>query len=317
MWEISLPTFQYPNNMIKKYIIFFVGICLFVPQPVFADCRGCCSGPGGIVCVNGVTRCAGGSPLSQGCLNKNCNVCPTASETITAPSTDNDYISIASFNIQVFGRYKFSKPKVMEILALPISQFDIVAVKEIRDKTGSAIKALEVAVDNLGTDYSFVIGPRLGRTSSKEQYALMYKTSLFQIVGSYTYADGRDAFHQETHIIHLSVVGKSFDFVIIIIHTDPDEATQETNSLPIVITNAQNHFNEKDVILLGDLNADGDYYDEKNNTLPLRDSAYTWLIANDVDTNVSASSRKVDRIFITASTREDYILNTAKTFRFE
>ena len=59
----------------------------------------------------------------------------------------------------------------MEILAETIAQYDLIAIQEIRDKTGTAVKSLEVAVDGLGTDYEFIIGPRLGRTSSKEQYA--------------------------------------------------------------------------------------------------------------------------------------------------
>ena len=50
----------------------------------------------------------------------------------------------------------------MDTIVKIISQFDIVAIQEIRDK--------------FGTDYNYVIGPRLGRTSSsKEQYAYMYR----------------------------------------------------------------------------------------------------------------------------------------------
>ena len=44
------------------------------------------------------------------------------------------------FNIQVFGPSKASKPEVMEVLASIISQFDIVAIQEIRDKSGKVIK---------------------------------------------------------------------------------------------------------------------------------------------------------------------------------
>ncbi len=42
-----------------------------------------------------------------------------------SPSTDNATISIAAFNIQVFGKTKAGKPEVMEILARTISEFDI------------------------------------------------------------------------------------------------------------------------------------------------------------------------------------------------
>ena len=86
---------------------------------------------------------------------------------LTAYSTN--FIKIASFNIQVFGKSKANKPEVMSILASIISNFDIVAIQEIRDKSGTAIKKLENAVDAKGINYEYVIGPRLGRTSSKEQ----------------------------------------------------------------------------------------------------------------------------------------------------
>ncbi len=111
-------------------------ISLFIiltASSAYADCRGCCNGHGGIVCADGTTRCVDGTPLSDKCRDKDCSVCeePTASA---------DTIKIASFNIQVFGRSKASKPEVMEVLSRIISQFDVVAIQEIRDKTGKAIK---------------------------------------------------------------------------------------------------------------------------------------------------------------------------------
>lgn len=54
-----------------------------------ADCRGCCSSHGGIVCVDGVTRCKDGSPLSEKCESKGCDKCgnPTApSASSTGPA---------------------------------------------------------------------------------------------------------------------------------------------------------------------------------------------------------------------------------------
>ena len=287
----------------KKYALapVILLITLLFVHSTYADCRGCCSRRGGLVCINGVTRCADDSALSQKCLQKGCDVCQEA-ETPTTPtsSTDSNTITIASFNIQVFGRTKASKIEVMEILAETIAQYDLVAIQEIRDKTGTAVKSLEVAVDNLGTDYEFIIGPRLGRTSSKEQYAFFYKTKVIEVKGSYTYSDDNDNFHREPLIAHFKVIDKPFDFTVINIHTDPDEATEEINELPIVISDARSHFSEPDVILLGDLNADGSYYNEDDNNLPLRDSAYTWLVINSMDTTVAASSNTYDRIIITS-----------------
>ncbi len=40
-----------------------------------ADCRGCCSRHGGVVCADGVTQCKDGSPLSAKCKAKSCSKC--------------------------------------------------------------------------------------------------------------------------------------------------------------------------------------------------------------------------------------------------
>jgi hypothetical protein len=44
-------------------------------QYAMADCTGCCSSHGGVVCVNGVTKCGDGTALSATCTEKGCNAC--------------------------------------------------------------------------------------------------------------------------------------------------------------------------------------------------------------------------------------------------
>jgi len=178
------------KNKMKRSLIISLFIILTASY-AYADCRGCCNSHGGIVCVNGVTQCVDGTQLSDKCRGKGCSVCEEATES-------DDTIKIASFNIQVFGRSKASKPEVMEVLSKIIFQFDIVAIQEIRDKTGKAIKDLEVAVDALGENYDFIIGPRLGRTNSKEQYAYFYRVSTIQPGESIPYQEtSGDVIHRE------------------------------------------------------------------------------------------------------------------------
>ena len=45
----------------------------------YADCRGCCSSHGGVDCIDGVTKCRDGSPLSVKCKSKGCNKCGSVS----------------------------------------------------------------------------------------------------------------------------------------------------------------------------------------------------------------------------------------------
>jgi len=226
-------------------------------------------------------------------------------------------IKIASFNIQVFGKTKASKPEVMDILADIISQFDLVAIQEIRDKSGTAIVKLEQAVDNLGEDYTVIIGPRLGRTSCKEQYAFTYRTDKFNILGSYTYDDHlHDVFHREPFVAHFQAKSGTFDFLVLSIHTDPDMATEEINALPMVISDAIQHFSEHVVIALGDYYSDCSYFDEDTITTVFPASGYMSLIPNSADTTVKGTVCTYDRIIITTQAEEDYDGNCG-VYRFD
>ena len=279
---------------------------IFSPSSTFANCRGCCSNNGGVVCSDGVTRCADGTPLSRICQTKGCDKCDSIPSTVVSTSVSKssvslDTIKVAAFNIQVFGVAKADKPDVMDVLAETVAAFDIVAIQEIRDSSGTAIIELEDAVDALGVDYEVVVGPRLGRTTAKEQYAYIYRTATLYYNESYTYDDSiLDLFHREPLVASFSTATGKFDFVLAVIHTDPDEATKEIGSLPIVIQDAKAHYpGELDVIVLGDFNADCSYFDEDDMSCPLRDDSFTWLITNDMDTNVATTSCTYDRIVIT------------------
>ncbi len=222
-------------------------------------------------------------------------------------STENATISIAAFNIQTFGKTKAGKPEVMEILARTISGFDIVAIQEIRDISDTAIERLEEEVDALGTDYDYIIGPRLGRKRSnyKEQYAYMYRTDTVNPGFWYTFDDiDNNLFHREPFIAGFKAKKGSFDFILIVIHTDPDNATEEINALNEVIKDVKGKFpSERDLIILGDLNSDCDYYSE---SLPNSIPNTTWLIPNSGDTTVKKSFCTYDKIIISDDTREDY-----------
>ena len=59
----------------KKLAIFLITlfiISLFT-STTFADCRGCCSRHGGVVCVDGITKCRDGTLLSPKCQSKGCD----------------------------------------------------------------------------------------------------------------------------------------------------------------------------------------------------------------------------------------------------
>lgn len=210
-------------------------------------------------------------------------------------------VRIASFNIQVFGKAKASKAEVMDVLAKTIARFDIVAIQEIRDASGTAIKALEAKVDALGVDYSTIVGPRLGRTCSKEQYAYMFRTGFVQAGESYTYQEkGPDLIHREPFVGKFRT-SDGFDFVLITAHLDPDAVVQEFAEFPTIIADVRNRFpDQQHILVMGDLNMDCRYYDEDSEN-PLSAPVYVWLIKNEMDTNVAPGNCTYDRLIATPS----------------
>lgn len=127
---------------------------------------------------------------------------------------------------------------------------------------------------------------------------------------------GVDKYQREPFIAYFKAKDGSFDFVVIDIHTEPDDTKSELNDLPNVITDASNHFSERDVILLGDMNADCDYLNEDDQTLTLRNQSYRWLITNDMDSNVADTSCTYDRMIVTSTLDED-LSGISGVFRFD
>lgn len=174
---------------------------------------------------------------------------------------DEHSIAIASFNIQVFGQSKLKKKEVMDVLAKVVRHYDVVAIQEVRSSKQDVLPRFVKLINSDGSRYDFVIGPRLGRTSSKEQYAYVYDTNRisFQAGSEYTVPDPRDQLHRPPFVASFqakaAASGRPFSFTLVNIHTDPDETDQELDALDDAFTYVQNHNrNEDDVILLGDLN---------------------------------------------------------------
>jgi endonuclease/exonuclease/phosphatase family metal-dependent hydrolase len=170
-------------------------------------------------------------------------------------------ITIASFNIQVFGTTKVGDRWVLDRLAATIRAFDVVAIQEIRANDQTLIEQFIQAINSDGSQYSYVIGPRVGRTSSKEQYAFVYNTKRIVCLKeqAYTVSDPSNLLHRPSLVAHFQVLAggqaQPFSFTLINIHTDPDEIDSELNVLADVYKNVRQYeYPEDDVILLGDLN---------------------------------------------------------------
>ena len=226
---------------------------------------------------------------------------------------------IAAFNIQVFGEAKSQKGDVMTVLAKIVREFDVVLIQEIRDASGQTIPNFVERINQIeGPNYSFIISERLGRSTSKEAYAYVYNTEMVALIqgSDYVYSDVNDVFEREPYIASFKI--GNFDFVLVGIHTKPDDAYNEIGNLTLVVSSIQTAKpNEKDIIVMGDFNADGAYFDEDDASNLFKASEYKWLMRNDMDTMVK-TNYTYDRIVVLDATfNHEYNANTAQVFYFD
>ena len=237
-------------------------------------------------------------------------------ETPVVPSEDK--IKVGAFNIQVFGRTKREKTEVMNILAQIVREFDVVLIQEIRDSSETTAPIFLETINSIpGPEYAFIRSERLGRTISKEAYAYFYNTDSVQYLSgsAFVFDDVDDVFEREPYIA--SFVSGEFDFTLIGIHTKPDDAYHEIGNLTIVFDIVMGLGDEKDVIALGDFNADGSYFDEESMDNPLMASEYVWVVGNDFDT-MTKTDWTYDRMVMTDYTFSgEYIADSTGVYYFD
>ncbi len=258
-----------------------------------------------LVCALFVTGCD--LDVGEICAEGNCNGCEEVQGEIT----------IATFNIQVFGPSKAGEANVMDTLASIARQYDILCVQEIKDITGETpLHFLALINEGEGGEYAMLLSERTGIQSddiaSQEQYAYYYNTYTVRAIGDdLLFADSEsDMFQREPHLARFETVPGGFTFVLVNVHTKPDPITtvEEIDALHDVVVWAKTYYNdEDDFIVVGDLNASGDYASpDALDALPIRGSEYNWIVSDDADTNLADSQCAYDRIIMTAHTQEDF-----------
>jgi deoxyribonuclease-1-like protein len=181
----------------------------------------------------------------------------------TPPPRGNDTIRIATFNIRVFGEAKLNDAEAMRTIVAILKNFDLIAIQEVRAVSQDILPQLVALLNADGKlRYDYAIGPRLGRTSSKEQYAFVFDLASIEVDRHqlYTIDDPDRLLHRPPLVGWFRARGpppeQAFTFSLVTIHTDPDEVDVELDVLDDVFFKVRDDGrNEDDVILLGDLNA--------------------------------------------------------------
>ncbi|WP_338097824.1 endonuclease/exonuclease/phosphatase family protein [Methanolapillus ohkumae] len=232
-------------------------------------------------------------------------------------------VNVSAFNIQIFGASKASNAEVMDVLAKTIRNYDIIGVQEIRDASGESLPKL-VQLVNSGTDengtpynYDYVVSSRLGRSSSKEQYAYIYNKDKVYVASepiTYPEPDGADPFEREPYMVTFRSNIGNFDAVFILIHTKPDDAKAEINELNHVVEYAKTiYVGQENYVIMGDFNADGSYFNESGSS-DLKSEKYVWLIGNNM-TTTTKTNNTYDRIVITKSL-EPYVTGNLGVYNY-
>ncbi len=203
-------------------------------------------------------------------------------------------LEIGSFNIQVFGESKVSKPFIRTTILSIISRYDIIFIQEIRDDKNKAIyDLLNELKSSTGRNYHALVSQRLGRGEMKEQYAYFYDADLVNAETSYVYPDNLDEFAREPFIARFSGVG--LNFTLAGIHVAPTAVREELKAMNKVRAETIKRFGDDSLFLMGDFNADCIYYKPKEG-FEYFDVSPALLIGDDEDTTVSPVSCAYDRI---------------------
>jgi len=226
-------------------------------------------------------------------------------------------IKVAAFNIQIFGRTKRSKSEVMEVLVDVAREFDVMLVQEIRDSSGETAPAYLDLINGGDANYAYVESERLGRSTSKESYAYYWDTETVEYIegSAYVYNDTGDVFEREPYVASFRSGG--FDFTLVGIHTKPDDAEHEIGNLTAVVASVlAGAPGEGDVVVMGDFNADGGYFDE-DGASPFKAEGYHWVVENSIDT-MTKTDWTYDRIVLLDGTYlGEYVAGSCTVFYFD
>lgn len=228
---------------------------------------------------------------------------------------------ICAFNAQRLTLAKVAREHVMDTLVRILARCDIMVLQEVVDSTGSAISLLLRELNRFDGSgpYSVLSSPLLGRSTYMEKYVYIYRSHKTQVLDSYVYSDVDDLFAREPFVAQFSLPSKVLPRLVLVpLHTTPKAVGEELNALYDVFLDVSQHWKIKDMILLGDFNADCTSLPKKRlGELMLRTQAgFYWAIADGEDTTVRDTTHcAYDRIVLHGE-RCQSLLHTASTFDF-
>jgi endonuclease/exonuclease/phosphatase family metal-dependent hydrolase len=230
----------------------------------------------------------------------------------------NGPIKVFSFNLRRFDDAKAANKSVAGFLAGMLRDADVAALQEGLEVSEAAVCEF---VRLMGGNRGFVLGPPEGRSAFyRENFLFVYNKDRVRLESSAVYPDSAKKFERPPMAAYFKT-NAGFDFIVLNCHIKPDEAKVQTAKeialLPVAARYFTQLWHEPDVLVVGDLNADGAYYDETDLVQVFPDASWTIITDNSCDTTVSANNAfSYDRIIISKTVREDW-LEAWGTVRFD
>lgn len=224
-------------------------------------------------------------------------------------TSNNEPVIVASFNVQIFGDAKVNKHEVALSLVEIMSLFDLVAIQEFRDADRSGIDKFLNEYLNVTGEWAFSIGEldKVTGTTSTEATGYFYNPKKLELVKHVTLVDENDEFFARgPQIGHFLIKDresglKEFSFITFHARADSTKTNLEIDNLAVLFELISQNGTmlgqdltnfPKNVILGGDLNADGGYLSssKKDDLIMSIDESFVWLTEDGLDTTVADSS---------------------------
>ena len=218
-----------------------------------------------------------------------------------------DSIKVASFNAEIFGDAKISNVGVDYYVDL-VSDYDLFFLLEIRDVDNSSFEELCGAL----VGYECYLSARSGRTISKEAVGVFVKNDLnVSRFGEYEDDTIPSVFERAPVWIDVSLSPRDNSGEPVrywAVHLNHDDVYREMEALEILVGEnivARNSvpsnlgtdvpFSSGKTIVLGDMNADCDYYSSGVDF-----DGWNWVIGDDADTASGFKDCAYDRIIVSS-----------------
>jgi len=234
-------------------------------------------------------------------------------------------IKICAFNIANFGKTKFKKDHVLDIIVKILYRYDLTVVQEIRSEEFDVIEKTLHELNNycqkIGSAKRFKAerSSFVGNEHRQEQYGYFYNTQKLKIDGFMQFEDENDVFMYEPAFANFLCKRTGREFTVVGVHIQKDNVVKELNNLIKLYDMISDEFGTENVVFTGDFNAEGSYLSKKRakGVDLFNDDRFKSLISHDVDTTVSNTDYAYDRIFVAGELFKDVKENDGEVFRFD